>query len=189
MGSAQAPEDHPCNGGESREDGNLVAGYGRQKSMAVERPTPLRLVALMAIALIATACGDDGAMDESADDTWGPLAVLSGPPNDEEALIAGSLHIGENCVTLEAGADEMVLLGWPSEGTSWDPQSRVIEYSAGNRTVELSHGEEVSFGGGSRSAAEWIDSVDGWASEPDPSCPTDWGWFVGALPPTDSMDS
>lgn len=164
--------------------------------MAVERPTGLRLVALMAIALIATACGDDGAMDESADDTWGPLAVLSGPPSGEEALVAGTLHIGEDCVTLEAGADEMELLVWPSEGTTWNSQSRVIEYSDGNRTVDLSHGEEVSFGGGGDSvaegglpASEWIDSVDGWASEPDPSCPADVRWFVGELPPTDSVDS
>lgn len=163
--------------------------------MAVEPSTAPRLVVLMAIALIAT-CGRDGAMDESADDTWGPLAVLSGPPSGDEALITGSLHIRENCVTLEEGADEMVLLVWPSEGTSWDSQSRVIEYSDGDRTVELSHGEEVSFGGGGDSVAEggltageWIDSVDGWASEPDPSCPADVRWFVGALPPTDSVDS
>lgn len=113
-----------------------------------------------------------------------------------KALIAGSLHIGENCVTLEEGADEMVLLVWPSEGTTWNSQSRVIEYSDGDRTVELSHGEEVSFGGGGDSvaeggltASEWIDSVDGWASSPDPSCPADVRWFVGGLPPTDSVDS
>jgi hypothetical protein len=164
--------------------------------MAVERPTTRRLVALMTIALIATACGDDGAMDESADDTWGPLAVVSGPPSGQEALIAGSLHIGEHCVTLDEGADETVLLVWPSEGTSWDPQSEVIEYSDGDRTVELSHSEKVSFGGGGDSvaeggltASEWIDSVDGWASEPDPSCPADVRWFVGALALTDSVDS
>ena len=124
-------------------------------------------------------------MDESADDTWGPLAVLRGPPNDEEALTGGSLHIGENCVTLEEGTNEMVLLVWPSEGTSWDPQSRVIDYSDGNRTIELSHGEKVSFGGGVHSVAEG----GGWASEPDPSCPADGRWFVGGLPPTDSVDS
>jgi hypothetical protein len=133
----------------------------------------------MTIALIATACGDDGAMDESPDDTWGPLAVVSGPPSGQEALIAGSLHIGEHCVTLDEGADETVLLVWPSEGTSWDPQSEVIEYSDGDRTVAE----------GGLTASEWIDSVDGWASEPDPSCPADVRWFVGALALTDSVDS
>jgi hypothetical protein len=165
--------------------------------MAVERPTRVGLVALLPISLIVAGCGDDDEATETADDAWGPLAVLSGPPSGEEALIAGSLHVNEDCVTLEEGAGEQrVLLVWPSEGTTWNPQTRVIDYSDGTRTVELSDGDEVAFGGGGSSAdeggltaREWAASIDGWASEPDPSCPADERWFVGGLPPTSSAGS
>ncbi len=164
--------------------------------MTVESGTALRLVALISLLLIVPACGDDGSTDASADDTWGPLAVLSGPPSGDEALIAGSLQIAENCVTLEVATDETVLLVWPSEGTTWNSESRVIEYSDGGRTVELSHGEDVAFGGGGDSVeegglspSEWVDSVHGWASEPDPSCPAEVRWFVGELSPGDAVGS
>ena len=166
--------------------------------MAVERPNALCLAALIAISSIAAGCGDeDGATDGSAVDPWGPLAVLEGAPSGDEALIAGSLHIGEHCVTLDEGADEpTVLLVWPSEGTTWNSQSRVIEYTDGDRTVELSDGDEVAFAGGGDSTEEggvtataWIGSLDGWASEPDPSCPADVRWFVGGLPPAGAVDS
>jgi hypothetical protein len=164
--------------------------------MIVERPTALGLVALLAISLIVAGCGDDDGTTESARDTWGPLAVLSGPPSGEEALIAGSLDIGDNCVTLREADEQRVLLVWPSEGTTWNPTSRVIEYSDGARTVELSDGEAVTFGGGGDSAdeggltaREWVASVDDWASEPDLSCPAEVRWFVGGLPPTSSAGS
>jgi hypothetical protein len=92
-------------------------------------------------------------------------------------------------VTLEGEAAELVLLIWPSEGTSWDSQSRVIESSEGNRTVEPSDGEEVSFGGGGRSVAEWIDSVDSSASEPYPSCLPTWdGSLAHYRPRIQSID-
>lgn len=168
----------------------------RQIVVPVERPTALRLVVLIALSLIAAACEDDKATDASADTAWGPLAVLNGPPSGDEALIAGSLQIGDDCVTLEEAGGEMVLLVWPSDGTTWNPESRVIEYSDGDRTVELSHGEEVAFGGGGDSvdegglsASEWIGSVDGWVSEPDRSCPASVRWFVGGLPPADAVGS
>lgn len=164
--------------------------------MVFERAAALRLVVLLALALVGAACGGGTATDGSADDTWGPLAVLSGPPSDDEALIAGSLQIGEDCVTLEEVGGEMVLLVWPSDGTSWNPESKVIEYSDGDRTIELSHGDEVAFGGGGDSVAEgglstpeWIGSVDGWASEPERSCPARARWFVGGLLPADEVGS
>lgn len=171
-------------------------GYRRQMVMSVARPTALRLVVLIALSLIAAACGDDQATDGSADDTWGPLAVLSGPASGDEALIAGSLQIGKDCVTLEEAGGERVLLVWPSDDTTWNPESRVIEYTDGDRTVELSDGEEVAFGGGGDSvaegglpASEWVGSVDGWTSEPDRSCPAGVRWFVGGLPPAGAVGS
>ena len=164
--------------------------------MTVERPTPLRFVVLIAISLIAAACGDEEATDQSPNETWGPLAVVSGPPSGDQALIAGSLQIAHDCVTLQEDGGELVLLVWPSHGTTWHPESRIIEYSDGDQTVELSHGEDVAFGGGGDSLhegglspSEWTDSVDGWASEPDPSCPADVRWFVGGLPSADTDGS
>ncbi|MBA2337046.1 MAG: hypothetical protein H0V96_04685 [Acidimicrobiia bacterium] len=93
-------------------------------------------------------------------------------------------------MVIREGADEQsVLVVWPSEGTTWKSESRVIEYNDGERTVELADGAEVSFGGGGDSvdeggltASEWVASIDGWVSEPDPSCSADVRWFVGGLP-------
>lgn len=124
----------------------------------------------------------------SVETSWGPLAVVEGPPTGRRAVIAGTLNITNECVTLTGPDGTETLLVWPSDGTGWSPDARTISYVAGEGRALLRHGDEVSFGGGGSSAGEdgrdgpaWVDSIANWESRPDPSCPMDSHWFVGAL--------
>lgn len=176
--------------------GNPLRGTVVRKPMTIARTITARLIVMMPLAFLAVACGDDAANDGSSAEKWGPLAVLNGPPSGDDASTAGTLRIGEECVTLEAAGGEVTLLVWPTEGTTWKPDPSIIEYSDGQETVELSDGDDVTFGGGGDSVdegglsqGEWVDSIEGWASEPDRSCPADVRWFVGGLPPADTTGS
>lgn len=136
-----------------------------------------RLIPALLIALVLAACGDDDASDQdgnaSVDQEWGPLAVIDGPPNPEEAAADGILTISDVCVTLNhPETDGTTTLAWPSEATTWNPDKGTISYGD-NETMELSDGDELTFGGGSPDAnAEWL-------VEPDPSCPGEGAFFVG----------
>lgn len=154
---------------------------------------PTRVIAgfaasLLLMPLSLVACGDDDGVGGDSAEAWGPLAVVSGPPSGDEALISGTLVVTDDCVTIRSGSgSEEALLVWPAEGTSWDSETRTIEYSDDEERVEVSDGDRVAFGGGGSSTqedglrpAEWVDSVD-WISQPDTSCPMDVRWFVGGL--------
>jgi len=155
----------------------------------------------MLVALAATACGGDdnpaNAADSGAaatsdqpsaerpDSLWGPLAVVSGGEGSDDALIFGTIHVGDGCVLLNEQGDD-VLLVWPSDKTSWNPATEVVSFDTRRgTTLELHEGDTVSLGGGGTSvaegglsAAEFLASVD-WVSEPDPSCVPEIRWFVG----------
>lgn len=154
---------------------------------------PTRLIAGLAASLFVipvslVACGDDDGVDGDSSQAWRPLAVVSGPPSGDEALISGTLVVADDCVTIRSGShSEEALLVWPAEGTSWDSETKTIEYSDGEERVELSDGDRVAFGGGGSSTREdglrpreWVDSVE-WISPPDAACPMDIRWFVGGL--------
>jgi len=135
-----------------------------------------RCVALLIAISVAACGGDDG---QSARD-WGPLAAIDGPPSQADALAGGVLSIGDDCVTLGTqGGEFETTLAWPSESTTWNPGPRTIsytvEFSDGMRTIELTDGDEVSFGGGFKDSSSNVD----WLIEPDPSCPGSGGFYVG----------
>lgn len=136
------------------------------------------LIPALLLTLALASCGEKAADQDagtSADQQWGPLAVIEGSPNSEEAGLGGILSIDKECVTLsppEAGGT--TTLAWPSEATTWNPDTLTISYGD-NEIIELSDGDELSFGGGSSDAdAEWV-------AKPDPSCPGEGTFFVGAV--------
>ena len=119
---------------------------------------------------------------------WGPLAVVQGA-GGEEALIAGSLQVGDRCVLLdERGTD--VLLIWPADRTGWDAESETITFeSTTGEVVILGDGDHVALGGGGSSveedglsAGEFVAGLD-WVSLPAPECVVDTRWFVNELAP------
>lgn len=132
--------------------------------------------------------GVDGSVpDLPAPTPWGPLAVVAGDGSGDLALIEGILKVSDECVLLhERGED--VLLVWPADRTSWDPDTKTINYeSTDGAATTLRDGDLVTFGGGGSSVnedgigdEEFIASVD-WVAEPAPSCVVDTRWFVGDL--------
>lgn len=143
--------------------------------------------ALTAVGLLVTGCGQNGASSDAARAEWGPLSVLRGGPTGAEALIEGTVEVSARCVTLTGGRDP-VLLVWPADGTTWNPDADTIRYDDGDQVVELSDGDAFAVGGGGGTLAEngmdvtdWVGN--GWVAEPDDSCPSDDWFFVGGLPP------
>lgn len=142
---------------------------------------PRLLVPALLIALALAACGDDDASgpdgNASVDQEWGPLAVIDGPPNLEDAGADGILRISDACVTLnQPQTGGTTTLAWPSEATTWNPDTGTISYGD-NGTNELSDGDHVTFSGGFKDASSNVE----WVVEPDPSCPGEGAFFVGDL--------
>lgn len=137
------------------------------------------LIPALLIVLALAACGDDDASDQDGNASvgreWGPLAVIDGPPNVEEAGAGGILTISDVCVTLNQPETEgRTTLAWPSEATNWNPDKGTISYGD-NEVIELSDGDEVTFSGGFKDASSNVE----WVVEPDPSCPGEGTFFVG----------
>ena len=119
---------------------------------------------------------------------WGPLAVV--PPSNlvMEALAAGTFQITESCVFLEEAGDDLLLLVWPADRTTWsaDPPGVTIRNLDGT-SVTLRDGDRISLGGGGDSVAEggvsgveWVRKTV-WVAPPALTCPLDARWFVGAV--------
>ena len=150
------------------------------------------LFVAMPLALVVSACTSDGDQARNGDSStsWGPLAVVEGAGSTSQALTSGRLVVGDRCVTLRWEGGEQLLV-WPSQGTTWNPESRTITYSDGDDSAELSDGDHVSFGGGEVSSTEsrpvdptvFVASIDHWLSQPNPSCVTGEFWFIGGLVP------
>jgi hypothetical protein len=158
------------------------------------------VLALVLVALVARPTGPDrfgaspppssfgsSSPSGSAAAAWGPLAVF--PPQDgaDTARTEGTLRISDRCVTLER-AGEVQLLTWPADRTSWDAETRAITFENFDGTVvTVADGDDVVLGGsggteaeGGLSGEEHVASVD-WVAPPDPSCPLDPWWDVGAV--------
>lgn len=121
---------------------------------------------------------------------WGPLAIY--PPQDgtDDARNEGTLRISDTCVTLER-LGRVTLLTWPADRTTWDPASRTITFeNFDGTTATVADGDEIVVGGSGSgdesegelgmSVEEWVGSHD-WVAPPDPSCPLDVRWGVGAV--------
>ena len=129
-----------------------------------------RIVAVVGVVGLSAGCG--GAAPWASSTDWGPLAVIDGGPNPEDALVGGVLAIDEDCVVVGVpGHDEVTALAWPSETTTWNDGDSTISYETGTGEVVLSDGDEVSFGGGFK-------DVD-WIVEPRDSCGTGGAFYVG----------
>lgn len=142
----------------------------------------------MILTCLAGACGDDSTTDAGVDpdgSAWGPLAVVPPPDGSDDALIAGTLEIGDRCVLLDERGED-VLLVWPSDRTVWNAVDRTIgsENTTGG-SFEMTDGAAVSLGGGGESvdeggrpADEFLSAID-WESAPDAACVADVRWFLG----------
>jgi hypothetical protein len=162
------------------------------------RPGPaLAGVAVLVVAIAAASVwlglprgGSSPGVEASASPTaaWGPLAVV--PPSDlvMEARAVGTLHITDTCVFLEEAGDELVLLVWPADRTTWHAATQTITLAdLDGSTVTLRDGDRVALGGGGDSEAEsgvsgeeWVSRTE-WVAPPASSCPLDSRWFVGEM--------
>lgn len=137
-------------------------------------------------ALTALGCSSGGGSE------YGPLAVVDGPPNGNEARTEGVLGIADDCVTLRLDDGSVTLLAWSADAVTWDGDARQIGVS--NRDGErrwLADGQPVVLGGSGQSfvrepgaesisRAEW-EGRFAWVMEPDPGCEFDEAWFDGGV--------
>jgi hypothetical protein len=204
---AHVKETPPWRGAEpgpSRRDGVVlgptlvgpVAHASRRSSS--RRPLALGGAALVAALVVVALVASPPARDlfgvspsapptSSSANAWGPLAVI--PPQDgtDSARNEGTLRITDTCVYLER-ADGVELLFWPADRTTWDAPSRTITFeNFDGRMVTVADGDEVVLGGGGDSEAEsgvsddaWVERME-WVAPPDPSCPLDPRFGVGAV--------
>lgn len=147
---------------------------------------PRGMAALTLAGLLFSACaagGDQPAAQRS--DEWGPLAVAEPSGGVMEALTGGTLRLAEDCAFLDTG-DEDMLLVWPADRTTWNPDGRTVtlEDFNGDRGTG-GDGDAIRVGGGGSTVDEgaapgdeWVERID-WVSAPDESCPTDSRWIVG----------
>lgn len=141
-----------------------------------------RGMAVLALAgFLFQACGGGG--DQPAAQTseeWGPLAVVEPSEGVMEARMTGTLRLTENCALLDTRGED-VLLVWPADRTTWNPDERTatLENVRNDETGTAGDGDRVAMGGGAPSLGEgWVDDIE-WVSPPGPSCPTTAPWFVG----------
>lgn len=132
--------------------------------------------------LAATGCGGAEAGGTESTEDWGPLAVLDVPADFDELAAhgPGTLRVGEDCVTLEIGAEDEVTrrttLVWRAPEVTWEPQTReiVFEPLGDQEPVRLSDGDRVHLGGSGFTGRTEAD----WGAPPDPDCPDDFAWYV-----------
>lgn len=152
------------------------------------------LIAAAAGAVVAlSACAGPTASDDpqqtQAGQTpeWGPLAVAPPPEGQGEALIHGTLQVTDECVLLKEQGDD-VLLVWPADRTTWNPDARTVTFENPNGgTVTIEGGDDVRIGGGGSgvdedgvSNEEYVSRRE-WVLSPKPSCVTDTRWGVGSV--------
>ncbi len=124
----------------------------------------------------------------SPTETWGPLAVVPQSSGFGEALATGTLHITDTCVFLEEAGDDLSVLVWPAERTTWNPGQQAITLeNLDGRTLSMRDGDRVSLGGGGDSVTEsgvsgeeWVARTE-WVARPAATCPMDARWFVGEV--------
>lgn len=137
---------------------------------------------------VAAKVGIVGRGSPRAAETWGPLAVVPPSGGVDEALATGTLHITDTCVFLEEAGDDLSVLIWPADRTTWDPDQRAITLkNLDGSTLSMRDGDRVRLGGGGDSVTEsgvsgqeWVARTE-WVAPPASSCPMDARWFVGEV--------
>ena len=142
-------------------------------------------VALLAIAMVATACGPT-----SNDDPWGPLAVHEYPPNGDFARAEGTVRLTDECAMLDVPNGTRLLLVWSAEATRWEPESETIRYRGfDGEVVDVGDGQEVVLSGSGEpfvgpeavvTMDEWV-AARTWQAPPHESCVSDQSWSIGDL--------
>jgi hypothetical protein len=111
------------------------------------------------------------------------------PPQDgtDTARTEGTLRITETCVVLITNGGAMVLV-WPADRTTWNAGQGAIAFAnddgstmtAGDGDYVVLGGSADSFEDGGVTPQEWLVQTP-WVQAPDPTCPLDTRWWVGAL--------
>lgn len=117
---------------------------------------------------------------------WGPLAVVPAQDGSDAARTEGTLRIVDGCVVLVTGVGAVLLL-WPADRTTWDPRGTITFTAPDGTATVVTDGDHVAVGGSGDSNAErgitseqWLAETP-WVQRPDPSCPLESRWWVGAL--------
>jgi hypothetical protein len=114
---------------------------------------------------------------DGADGTpTGPLALAEPGTVIGEAAVRGELRITDGCTFL---GDH--LLVWPADRTRWSsPKGAIVFDSVEGGRLELHDDEQIALGGAwPDTTGPGAESID-WVVEPQPSCPQDAMWIVGA---------
>lgn len=149
-----------------------------------------RAPAALTVFLLLSACGGapgDDITVQAAGEEWGPLAVVAGSGSGGEALAHGTLQVTDHCVLLDESGEDVLLL-WPADRTSWDPDTRTVTFEKDDgEAVPVGDGDEVRLGRGGSSIdeggpsdEEFLAAVE-WESEPAESCLTDARWGVNSV--------
>ena len=138
------------------------------------------LLPLVAVALSFTAaCSDDGGDggDAAGEPTAvGPMAVMADDATgaSEASAGAGTIDIGDRCVTFTNEQGTPLLLVWRSAEVEWDGDDRTITFTpaAGSATpVVIADGDTIVVGGEPLAGDEPNLARDiEWRSEPDEGC-------------------
>lgn len=99
---------------------------------------------------------------------WGPLAVVeeSVTAGGGEGLGPGTLHIGDDCITLRVAGQESTLV-WRGAEVAWDSNAREVVFtSSQDGEIRLSDGETILVGG-----TGFTNPNPTWLSKPNASCP------------------
>lgn len=129
----------------------------------------------------------DSPASPSANDGFGPLAVIRAPDGTDTALTQGTLRVTKDCVLLETTSG-LELLVWPADRTTWDAKTAQVGFTNFDGTiVQAGDGTRVRVGGGGSSNGEdgttsqaWLAQM-AWVQRPASSCPLASRWFVGGL--------
>ena len=106
----------------------------------------------------------------------GPLAMYSGEPSGDAALLIGSLVIesGCACVTTDpalGGNTTRYLVAFPQEITTWDAKNQAVRL--GDKALRV--GSVVELGGGQG----FYGPTGGWAAYPKGGCDESVIWYAG----------
>ncbi len=118
-----------------------------------------------------------------AANAWGPLAVIDPEPPVHlgAALATGTIRITQDCVLLDEGARE-VLLVWMAYRTTWNAADRSVTFrNLDGSAVTVGDGDQVELGGAGESAEEGGPHEVVWLSPPSPSCPRDERFTVSGV--------
>ena len=145
------------------------------------------LVPLLVLLALAAACATPGGEDTAP---WGPLAVVNQPPNGDFARTEGVMRLTGECAMLEVLNGDVLLLVWPADATTWQPESKtILSRGFGGEVVAVGDGQEVVLSGSGTpfigpeaemTMAEWVAARE-WEAAPRGSCTSDQAWSIGEV--------